>query len=150
MVDCNNLSDSCYIDSLMDCSTNTFFERKLTTNFCPEKYCGRAHLRYGIDGLYDEEKSHYCLRFDYQGYEEIRIASEYFADENIVSPMTITQSSDSMVNVGIDLKASKNNNENNPKFKLLTVTVVLTQKSELTMSVENIKLMEGACSPERK
>jgi len=139
-VDCNNYDDGCF----MDCTTDTC-DRKLTTDMCKYKFCGAAQLRYRPLGMYDEAKSHYCLRFDFDGGEDIQINSKYFVDED---EDKITESSDDATMLGIngvDLKASVN--DNNGKFKLLMVTVNLFQRSNSVAAVGNIKLFEGECSP---
>jgi len=145
-VNCNNFGDGCFLD----CTTNTC-GRKLTTDLCVDKFCGGAQLRYRLRGSYDEAKSHYCLRFDFIGGEDIQIFSKSFVDEDHIDAKTIKESSDGARILGIngvDLKASIN--DNNGRFKLLTVTVSLYQRSGGQATVENIKLMEGECNPARK
>jgi len=145
-VNCNNFGDGCFLD----CTTNTC-GRKLTTDLCVDKFCGGAQLRYRLRESYDEAKSHYCLRFDFIGGEDIQIFSKSFVDEDHINAKTIKESSDGariLGTNGVDLKASIN--DNNGRFKLLTVTVSLYQRSGGQATVENIKLMEGECNPARK
>jgi len=132
VIECNNPSANCFDVPIF--TTDTFFEKKLTTDHCSEKgnkYCGRAYLRVEVDKI--NVASRYCLKFDYIGAGNIKATQGKM--------MKIKTPTDGYKSKAISLKPKMKNNVYRP----LVVTINLYQRDSHSMTVKNIKIANGNC-----